>query len=323
MSLVPAGFVPKLVYQKRMLGDDEGVGSIGYSPDRSISLVCVRATPAWTAAHPELHSVSSRPTESNPSAATHQTPASLAAVSAGMHATHVATDVVAPSPSHPAVCSHTASAAVAAASSIESSTHTSFVAQSAAETSAPAALTVQYGSRVRIKGLQSTPEMNGRTGMVCGAFNQELGRWAVEVDADGARRACRGTFRPGNLRVIPSHILATEWLDEHDCVCPKAVDYFTQCPKGHALVAFADAGGGASAQRVICRVCHVFAERGHATQWLACSVTGCCTGYAVCDSCISALQPAPAAAVVGEGFSMLVKRTTAAAVSCFCSHSLL
>ena len=58
MSLLPAGFAPKLVYQQRMLGDDECIGSIGYSPERSISLVCVRSTPASAAAGPELHSVS-------------------------------------------------------------------------------------------------------------------------------------------------------------------------------------------------------------------------------------------------------------------------
>ncbi len=30
---------------------------------------------------------------------------------------------------------------------------------------------------------------------------------------------------------------ATEWLDEDGRVCPKNVDYATQCPKGHPLVA--------------------------------------------------------------------------------------
>ena len=50
MSLVPAGFVPNLVYQTRNLSDAECVGGIGYSPDRSISLVCVRAAPASAAA---------------------------------------------------------------------------------------------------------------------------------------------------------------------------------------------------------------------------------------------------------------------------------
>jgi hypothetical protein len=50
MSLVPAGFVPNLVYQTRNLSDGDSVSSIGYSPDLSISLVCVRASPASAAA---------------------------------------------------------------------------------------------------------------------------------------------------------------------------------------------------------------------------------------------------------------------------------
>ena len=67
MSLLPAGLVPKLVYQQRMLGDDECIGGIGYSLERSISLVCVRSSPASTAADSELRS--SLSTESNVSAA--------------------------------------------------------------------------------------------------------------------------------------------------------------------------------------------------------------------------------------------------------------
>ncbi len=77
---------------------------------------------------------------------------------------------------------------------------------------------MQQGSRVRIEGLQAAREMNGRTCTACGAFNQESGRWAFEADAEGARRACRGTFCPGNLHAIPAHNLATEWLDERDFV---------------------------------------------------------------------------------------------------------
>jgi hypothetical protein len=66
---------------------------------------------------------------------------------------------------------------------------------------------------------------------------------------------------------------ATEWLDEDGCVCPKNVDYATQCPKGHALVPL-DGGGGAQAQEasgadVMCRVCHASTPRQHACQWLA------------------------------------------------------
>jgi hypothetical protein len=106
--------------------------------------------------------------------------------------------------------------------------------------------------------------------------------------------------------VTPAINFATEWLDEHGNVCLKAVDYASQCPKGHALVAFADGGGDASAQRVMCRVCHVITEREHTSQWRACSVTGCCSGYAVCQRCASALQEPPAAAAGGGDFPLLV-----------------
>ena len=88
MSLVPAGFVPELVYQKRMLSDDECVASIGYSPERSLSLVCVRSAPASTAADPALQS--SRSTEFNPPAAAQEAPASPTAA-AGSAAAHAAT----------------------------------------------------------------------------------------------------------------------------------------------------------------------------------------------------------------------------------------
>ena len=99
---------------------------------------------------------------------------------------------------------------------------------------------------------------------------------------------------------------ATEWLDELGRICPKAVDYASQCPKGHALGPLADGGGSASAQRLMCRICHDFTERQQALLWLVCSVAGCCGGYTVCDTCVSALQQAPAAVAAGEGFSSQV-----------------
>ena len=49
MSLVPAGFTPKLVYQLQILNDDDSFRSIGYSPGSSLSLVCVRVPPASSA----------------------------------------------------------------------------------------------------------------------------------------------------------------------------------------------------------------------------------------------------------------------------------
>ena len=102
---------------------------------------------------------------------------------------------------------------------------------------------------------------------------------------------------------------ATEWLDEEGIICPKMVDYATQCPKGHALVALADSGCSPAQQPLICRVCHTSAGTGRdeALQWVGCSVANCCAGYAVCDACITQLQQAPAAADDSHGFVSLVR----------------
>ena len=82
---------------------------------------------------------------------------------------------------------------------------------------------------------------------------------------------------------------ATEWLDEDGRVCPKNVDYATQCPKGHALAPLVCSGDPqpqqASDADVICRVCHGLTQRQHARDWLQCSVA-CCRGYAVCARCV-------------------------------------
>jgi hypothetical protein len=331
MLLLPAGLVPKLVYQQRMLGDDECIGGIGYSLERSISLVCVRSTPASAAAGPELHSVSSLSTEPNTSVAARQAPASAAAdastASAAADASTASADIAVPFPQRPAVFSPSTSVA-AAASSVKSSTYPSSAAQPAAQFAAATALTVEQGSRVRIEGLQAAPEMNGRTGTVCGAFNQESGRWAVDVDAEGARRACRGTFRPGNLRVIAAHNFATEWLDEDGRVCPKNVDYATQCPKGHALAPLVCRGDPQPQQTsdadVICRVCHGLAQRQHTRDWLQCSVAACCGGYAVCAACVIELGSARrAAAARADDFCMLVMLLACELKQCFLRHVLL
>ena len=179
---------------------------------------------------------------------------------------------------------------------------------------------------MRIEGLQAKPEMNGRTGVVRGGFNAQSGRWTVEVAADEVGPACLGTFRAANLCVMdvrassapptPAVNVATEWLDELGCVCPKAVDYASQCPKGHALVPFAGGGCGAAAQRVMCRICHTCAQSEQAALWLVCSVAGCCAGYAVCDDCVRALHQAPADVAAGEGFSFQVSSRCAAGAAC-------
>ena len=215
---------------------------------------------------------------------------------------HVAPSVSAPTATDVAdrnvagpVLSPATSAATAVASSVNSAP--------------PAKATLQQGSRVRIEGLQAAPEMNGRTGVVCGAVDQESGRWAVQVDANGARCACRGTFRPANLRVVPSHNFSTEWLDEEGCVWRKNVDFSRECAKGHALAPLGDCGGDAGDMRLMCRLCHSFCGRDcdEAASWLVCSVdSGCCGGYAVCCSCARKPSSDVAVSAGSDNFQTLV-----------------
>jgi hypothetical protein len=96
-------------------------------------------------------------------------------------------------------------------------------------------------------------------------------------------------------------------LDEDGRVCPKSVDYATQCPKGHALAPCAGGGGGGGGADLICRVCHGCRQREHALQWCVCSVAGCCGGYAVCEACVTALGSAPAAGAGGDDFPSVVR----------------
>jgi hypothetical protein len=110
----------------------------------------------------------------------------------------------------------------------------------------------------------------------------------------------------------PAINFATEWLDELGRVCPKNVDYATQCPKGHALAPFDGSGEPpeqqpSDADDVICRVCHGSTQRGHARGWLTCSVAGCCGGYAVCAACVTVLGRAlQRAAASTDNFCMTV-----------------
>jgi hypothetical protein len=202
--------------------------------------------------------------------------------------------------------------------------------------------------RVRIEGLKSKSELNGLTGVIVGDCDLETGRCVVQLDSnkslkrlqpqnikvlDGiapsstdlaaysgsvpipapVRASSASTSTPSKPAPFsapppPAINQATEWLDEDGRVCPKAVDYATQCPKGHLLVPFADGGCDVSAQRLACRVCQTSAQCERASQWLVCRVVGYCAGYAVCNSCVGAVQRAPAAIAAGESFSMLVMR---------------
>jgi hypothetical protein len=214
------------------------------------------------------------------------------------------------------------SAAAAAESYDSSRQSTSFPAVTAAQPSAPAAVAMQNGSRVRIVGLQAKSQVNGRFGVVCGPFDQESGRWMVDVAAEGERPAFRGSFRAINLRLIPSHNFSTEWVDENGCVWPKDVDFSRQCAKGHALAALAQRCRLVGL-RLMCRLCHCFCRRDcdEAASWLICSVdAGCCGEYAVCCSCASRSIASVTSCAGSDEISTLVSRRVDA---CQCAHSEL
>ena len=146
----------------------------------------------------------------------------------------------------------------------------------------------------------------GEQGYRCDACDYDVCLQCCSTLTAAAPALTAAIGNPSSAAAAPALNFATEWLDENGCVCPKVVDYASQCPKGHPLAPLAGAGCGAAAPRVMCRVCHTFTEREHASQWLACSATGSCADYAVCDCCVSALQQAPAAAAGGHDFPSLV-----------------
>ena len=360
MSLVPAGFASKLVYQKRMLGDDESVGSIGYSPERSISLVCVRSSPASTAADLELRS--SLSTESNASAAAKKAPVSPAAPAGcdAADATPAAADVSAVSEARRVIFSMgfdeaLVQRALARSGGNEQSAVDMLVSgsgqlhlddaptlSSSRDACVPAIFSMGFDDALVRRALASAGGDEERavdlllSGQVPSS-GQSLSASAhacqpVSVAASvptpapvlvSSASAAIPSSAPSSSPPPPAIDFAAEWLDEDGRVCPKAVDYTTQCPKGHALVPFADGGCDAQVRRLVCRLCHAFAECENASQWLICSGTGCCAGYAVCDCCVNAGQQEPAVIAAGEGFSTLVTRTAIQCAWWSCSYLLL
>jgi hypothetical protein len=320
MSLVPAGFVPILVYQERMLSDDECLGSIGYSSERSLSLVCVRSTSASTAADPALQS--SRSTESNPPAAAQEAPASFAAA-ASSAAAHAAT-----------AAAHVPALVEASLSSSHDAVLPDIFSMGFDDALVRRALASAGGDEQRALelllsgGVQSSEKSSSMSANV---------RKAVPVCASAPVPA--PALGSSASAVIPSSAsssappppainFATEWLDEDSNLCPKNVDYATQCPKGHALTRFICSGGPqaqqpSDADDVICRVCHGSTQRQHACDWLVCSVTACCGGYAVCAACVTALGSAHrAAAARPDDFCMMVMPLACELKQCLASSLL-
>ena len=361
MSLVPAGFVPVLVYQKRMLSDDECLASIGYSPERSLSLVCVRSTPVSTAAHPALQS--SRSTECNPPAAAQEAPASPTAAAA--HAATAAAHVPALVEARPVIfCMGFDEALVQRALD-----RTGGNEQDAIEI-----LISGTGQLHSDESPSSSSSCDAVLPVIFSmGFDDALVRRALASAGGDEQRAVelllsggvpsseKSSSTPANVRkavpvgasapvpapalgssasaVIPSSAsssappppainFATEWLDEDGNVCPKNVDYATQCPKGHALAPFVCSGGPqaqqpSDADDVICRVCHGSTQRQHACDWLVCSVAACCGGYAVCAACVTALGSARgAAAARPDDFCMMVMPLACELKQCLASSLL-
>jgi len=423
MSLVPAGFVSKLMYQKRMLGDNESVGSLGCSSERSISLVCVRSSPAsiaMTAADPELRS--SLSTESNASAAAQRATASSSAPAgfAAADTTPAAADVSAVSDARRVIFSMgfdeaLVQRALAWSGGNEQSAIDMIISgsgqphlddvptlSSSRDACVPVIFSMGFDDALVRRALASAGGdeeiavdllLSGRV-LSSGDYATSLPDTSAAAPAPAAIRssgcsiscpqghtcllwtyanedhacdlrddsafatACGKDFKVGDqgyrcdvcdyhvclqcysalsaapaqnfaltgaignqasdaaAHAAPALNVAYEWLDEFGCICPKTVDYASQCPKGHALVPFPGGDGGASAQRLMCRVCHTHAESEQAPLWLVCSATGCCAGYAVCDCCVRALQQAPPADPAGEGFSFQVS-FAAGAACCF------
>jgi len=239
------------------------------------------------------------------------------------HAVHAAPSVSVPTAIDAGNCasdgvlsSPSTSAVAAAASGNESAACSSSPAKSLTPSLALAPLTIKEGARVRIEGLQTAPHMNGRTGVICGEFDQQSGRWTVKIAADGARPASRGSFRAANLHLIPSHNFGTEWVDEDGCVWPKDVNFSHQCAKGHALVPLGDCSGVGGGPRLMCRLCHSFCGRDchEAASWLICSDhVSCCGEYAVCSSCVHAPSAAPVVCAGSDNFHTLVSCGSSAA----------
>ena len=169
--------------------------------------------------------------------------------------------------------------------------------------------TLQHGARVCIQGLQAKPQLNGRMGVVYGCGAPDSTRWVVDVEADGAKPACRGSFRAANLRVVASHNFGTQWVDQDGNVWPKGVVFSQQCAKGHALAPQGRCGRNRGGSQLMCRLCHVFcsSETQEAAGWLLCSVdAGCCGHYAVCCSCSSAPNASTVACTSSDNFCTLV-----------------
>ncbi len=281
MSLVPSGFVPELVYQKRMLSDNEGIGSIGYSPERCLSLVCVRSSQASTAVDPDLQS--SLATECNPPAAAHKAPApAYPAAAAGSAAAVAVTHVSALFEARPVIfsmgfdealvqraLSRTGGNEQDAIEILISSTgqlhlDESSNLSSSRDTVLPVIFSMGFDDALVRRALASAGGDEQRAVELLLSGSVPSLEKSCLMPANIRQSVPVGTFVPipapalGSTAFLASAAIpgsapssappppainfATEWLDEDGRVCAKNVDYATQCPKGHALAPFVCSG---------------------------------------------------------------------------------
>jgi hypothetical protein len=98
---------------------------------------------------------------------------------------------------------------------------------------------------------------------------------------------CAPSAAPPAAAAAPAINFATQWVCERGLVWPKAVDYMTQCPKGHTLTACA-----------CLPRCHVCGDDVQDDGGMSC--TQGCT-YGVCATCLTTLKQRPAPAAGGGG----------------------
>ena len=146
--------------------------------------------------------------------------------------------------------STSAAPALRASPSVSAPTATD-VAPAPPVSAAPADSALRHCSRVRIVGLQATPQYNERTGVVCGALDEESGRWTVDVAASDAAPAFRILARAANLRLVPSHNFSTQWVDEGGARVAEERGLFAAVRQG------ARAGAAGRARRASRQAAHV------------------------------------------------------------------
>jgi len=345
MSLVPAGRSPKLVYQRRILTGQDSLRSIGYSPDRIISVVCIRAPSVSKTSVDAAKSDFLSKAASNPMGNAPNAPAAFIATPATADAA-IAPDTYSVDMYSCDICAHRIAARCAGLScsvcdmdvcsrcfgrrteplgalyparpDIFSMGFDEVLVQSAlAKTNGneERAVDILISGQLVLDEPSSANTLSSpatRHVIFSMGFDEELVQHAL-VSAGGNEEQAVDLLIHGRVSATASSVgqpasstapapraspapppapapapgapvlnFATEWMCERGLIWPKAVDYITQCPKGHTLKACS----------ALPR-CHVCSEAGRGSG--ASCVQACI--YGVCSACLAALrQPRTAVA---------------------------